>query len=470
MLKIVVLDSSAESRSRITERLSQVFQSDLTDLDLLPNLSVKPLSLREIKFNSAPDICIIGDEISSEDSVQIAAVRKHFPHTAILVSLGAGAFKSLALIEQLVRLGADDVFASEISAQDLLRKIVIWARKSGPKRKGKLVLFDSAKGGTGVTTLVATLGEILLDSDKKVALLDLDFDTQDLSRFLQAKPFANENLQLLLDAQRPVSQEFVMQCLSRVWAEEDLYCMPPAADSEELNQLSPAHSRVFMAILETLDAEFDCVLVDVGSARSALLRLLYRVADKVVLVLNNDPATLYASVDRLSKIRANVASGSDVIILDNASTKHGLPNQMLRREFNRAAGIDSECWNINSVPFCRHGSRWPGSGSTLATLGKGSNLPALEELLLKLGLLTTEKVNSSPSLLRGFGKWSPFRKKSQALSAELNGQASHIQLEAPPELPMLEAGSKPQLLELPDPETLVAKPQTKAAIGSGFRF
>lgn len=454
MLKIVVLDNSAESRSRITERLNQVFQSDLSDLDLLPNLSVKPLSLRELKFNSAPDICIVGDEISSDDSGQIATVRKHFPQSAILVSLGAAAFKSLAFIEQLIRLGADDVFASEISSQDLLRKIVIWARKAGPKRKGKLVLFDSAKGGTGVTTTVATLGEILLESDKKVALLDMDFDTQDLSRFLQARPFTNENLQLLLDGQRPVSQEFVAQCLSRIWAEDELYCMSPAGDSEVLNQLSSTHSRVMMAILETLDADFDCVLVDIGSARGPLLRLLYRVADKVVLVLNNDPATLYASVDRFGKIKTHLASPSDIVILENCSTKHGLPNHLLRKEFNRAAGIDVENWSPLAVPFCRFGSRWPGSGSTLANLAKSKTLRAFEVLLAKLELVSPSKGDEARLVVKDQSWWERLTVRPERARIDFRGKGSNAR----------------PLLELPQPENLIGDPRPEVTLAGSFKF
>ncbi len=468
MLKIVVLDSSAESRTRITQRLNQVFQSDLSDLDLLPNLSVKPLALRELKFNAAPDICIVGEEISAQDSVQIAEVRKLFPHSAILVNLAPSALKSLALVEQLVRFGADDVFSSEIGPQDILRKIVIWARKSGPKRKGKLVLFDSAKGGTGITTVVAALGEVLLEQGKKVLLLDLDFDTQDLSRFLQAKPFVNENLQLLLDAERPVSQEFVLQCLTIVWADEELYCMPPAPDSERLNELSTAHSRILLSLLEVIDGEFDCVLVDVGSARSALLRLLYRVADKVVLLLNNDPATLYSSVDRIGKIRAHLASNSDILILDNASSKNGLPNHLLRREFNRAANMEDANWSSSSVPFCRQGSRWPGSGSTLATLGKAANTRALQSLLVKLELSEASMPVDKAGLEKPFAWW-PFSKKiSDDLAPYLEAPATQKNLTTQPEKILLEFENKGSLLELPDPESLIAKPEVKSAKAQVF--
>ena len=55
---------------------------------------------------------------------------------------------------------------------------------------------------------------------KRVILVDLDFETQDLSRFIQARPYINENLQTLIDQTAPVTSDTVKECLTKVWLDE----------------------------------------------------------------------------------------------------------------------------------------------------------------------------------------------------------------------------------------------------------
>ena len=68
--------------------------------------------------------------------------------------------------------------------------------------QAQLILVDAGKGGLCVTSVVAGLGDALAAHGKRVLTIDLDMETQDLSRFLQTRPFVNENLQLLLEEQR----------------------------------------------------------------------------------------------------------------------------------------------------------------------------------------------------------------------------------------------------------------------------
>jgi len=383
MLKIFVVDRSADSRNRIIESINSFLHSEAAEKELLPRINVKPVSLQELKFHSSPDLLIVGEELVSFDLTQLGEVRKLAPHAPIIVRID-DTLNHISTIEQLARFGADDVMPTYISAQEFLRKVVLLSRRNKVQKTGKLIVVDAAKGGVGVTTIAAGLADALIAEGKKVALLDLDFDTQDLSRFLQAKPFVNENLQLLLDKQRPVTQEFVEHCLVRVWQDSELYCMPPIADCEQIYDLRSGYSRNFLSIIEILDSEFDCVVVDAACARGAWAKALYLTADKVVLVVNNDPATLYASVDKITKIRA-AAPAVEVVVVENASLKNGLPSKLLRREFNRAAKLNEGVW-AESLPYCKQGSRWPGSGSTVLSQAKESLNSGFLSLLEKLGL------------------------------------------------------------------------------------
>jgi MinD-like ATPase involved in chromosome partitioning or flagellar assembly len=404
MLRLVVVDSTAESRNRLAGKVTRYLDTDLRDVDLLPRISLKPLALQELKFHAAPDICIIGPELVSKDLGAVASVRKLLPETPIVVALAAGS-ENLATIEHLALLGVDDTITDTTSAHEFFKKIILLAKRQKKAKAGKLILVDSGKGGIGVTSVAAGLCEMLLDGVRKIALVDLDFETQDLSRFLQARPFLNENLQLLFDGTRPVTEDFVEQCLVPLWEKEDrAWCVPPCKESEDLYNREAAYSRTLLSVLEILDDSFDCVIVDAGSARGAMLKALYRVADHVVVLVNNDPATLFAVAERVRSLRGQMAPNAQVTVVENGSGHAGLSSEVLKREFCQAAGLSDSEWFDRSLPFFAHGSRWPASGDTLVSTGSESLMRAFEALTGALGF-HAERATESPFLIQARGKF-----------------------------------------------------------------
>jgi len=388
MLKIAVVDRSAESRSRIIAQINSFLSSQVDDLSLMPQVSLKPLSPEELKFHAAPDICIIGEEIVTTELTEIGTLRKLLPNAAILVRVTAN-LNSLSIIEQIARMGADDTISDNITAHDFLRKVILLSRRIVKPRSGTLIVVDSGKGGIGVTSVAAGLAEGLLNQGKRVLLIDMDFESQDLSRFLQARPFVNENLQLLFNGSRPITHEFVEQTILQIWQDEPNFCcVPPVGESEDLYDSRASYARIMLSIIEIFDSTFDCVVVDVGSARGALLKTLYRVADKVVFLVNNDPATLYASVDKLQRVRPLMAPAAQLMVVENSSLRIGLSNRLLREEFSRAARLDIAEWLDGVLPFCREGCKWPGSGSTPFSCAKDGLVRGLQALISGIGLGT----------------------------------------------------------------------------------
>lgn len=378
MLTLYVVDRSAEARTCLAARINAFLQADLSASAFLPQLSVKPLAVEELKFHSAPDICIIGDEVVAQDICEVGRIRKLMSDAALFVRL-TPALQEMAIVEQLARFGVDDVLAVDASPQDFLRKLVLLSRRKRKARSGKLIVIASGKGGVGVTSLAAALGEALAARGGRCVLLDFDFETQDLSRFLQARPFLNENLQLLFAGSCPVTQETVEQCLVPVWEESsDIYCMPPFPETAALYDLQASEARVLLSVLEVLDALFSFVVVDVGCAKGTMLRSLLRVADALLFVVNNDPASLYASVDRLAQCRAWLAPDAELALIENASQRRGLSHAFMRREFEAAAQLSGP-QRFLRIPACSAGGRWPASGGTLYSRGGRAVARAVQE-------------------------------------------------------------------------------------------
>ncbi|MCB9029479.1 MAG: AAA family ATPase [Deltaproteobacteria bacterium] len=406
MLRLIVVDISAESRSKLVEQITLFQQLEAQSTSLLPKISVKPLSLEELKFHATPDACLLGPQLIAEDISTVAKIRKLLPDTPILTFLNESQ-EDLVLIEDLARLGADDTISNTITSLDFFKKIILHCRKSRKTSKGELVLVDSAKGGLGVTSLASAIAEELVRDDKKVALIDFDFETQDLSRFLQAKPFINENLQLLLDGSRPITEEFVEQCLVQVWDEEDLYCMPPCGETEDLYDYHAGYARILISILEVLDEIYDAVVIDVGCARGSILKTLYRVADKVAFVINNDPAALYASISKAGQIKSLMAPNARLVFVENMPAKEGLPTAVLKNELGFALKDENLNWYPLQIPNCNAGHRWPGSGDTLFSRGSKELQRSITGLIGFLGIRDEAealRAAEAKSFVRNFAK------------------------------------------------------------------
>ncbi|MCB0337637.1 MAG: hypothetical protein KDD62_15080, partial [Bdellovibrionales bacterium] len=158
MLSIVVVDKSASARNQLVAQLHRYLQSGSSELDLLPRISVKPLSLQELRFHEAPDICVVGSELIINELTEVGKIRAQLPHTPLVAQI-VEQVSGIATIEQLARMGVTDTIGRDTSAQEFFRKLVLLAQKSEAKRSSKLIVIDSGKGGVGVTSLVASLGE-----------------------------------------------------------------------------------------------------------------------------------------------------------------------------------------------------------------------------------------------------------------------------------------------------------------------
>jgi len=384
MLKLVVVDRTAESRHALVGEINRLLASDVPDLAFVPRINVAPLSPREVAFHEAPDICVIGEEIGRGGSSELGDIRRALPETPIIVRLSEKA-PNVALIEQLARLGADDIVGGEISPVEFLGKVVLVVRKRGRVRHGRLIVVDGGKGGVGVTTVAAALGDAVVAAGRRVAVWDFDVESQDLSRFLHVRPYVNENLQALFDQQRPITEDFVAQCAVPVWSDHELRCITPIAETDNLYASQAAYSRILVSLLEVFDALFDCVVVDVGSARGALLKVLYQAADAVVFVVTPDPAGLFSGAERLRRAKAALSPAGQVVVLENSLGFGGLARGFFRAEFARAAGIDDQAWCVDAVPLSGRGGRWAGSGETFYTLGGKGVVRAFNEVNRRLG-------------------------------------------------------------------------------------
>lgn len=370
MIRVGIVDLTAESRAQIAESFTSFLQSERVQSHWLPQINVHPISLHQLPFHDIPDICLLGPELCEGEISEIKKIRTIIPQATILALLSPGV-DALQKYESLVSQGVDDVIAFERASDQIFKAILNFERSRKKNNEGECILVDSGKGGVGTTTIVAALGEQLLLEDKRVAVIDLDFVTQDLTRFLRVKPHTNEALEMLLHGARPLIQEFVAQCMTQVWEGEDRFlCVSPVVHMQEDVLLGGKDLQLFHRIIRLIRGMVDAVVIDLAGWPGEFARSFYRVASKIIYVTSNDPAGFHASIERLRQLYVSVAAETEIILLQNQVALGGLPEEFMRDQLIRFSPIPEEKFSIIYVPLCKGARRWAGSGCS--PLGCGS--------------------------------------------------------------------------------------------------
>lgn len=361
MIELGIIDLSADARRRIASLIEQWTWVSPDSRASLPRVSVNLLSPEETRFNGSLDVCVIGPELIGSDAAFIQTIRKQLPGKLILCILSEQIY-SFGLVEQLGRLGVDDVLMDTASADEFFRRLVLLQRRLSDKKKGRLVVVGAARGGVGVTFVAAGIAEGYLSKNKRTCIVDCDVISQDLTRFLQVRPHVSEALRLLLDQQRVVTVETVAECAQPVWSDEpNIACVPPAAGQDETVCATPRASRAFVAVLEALQVQYDIVVVDLASLPNLAAGALYQVADEVVFVANRDPAGAFAHRQALLHISGYLRPDAALTTVINDNSLVAASLGIIR---NEALAVPGRVVNEVVIPRNPKAGRWPCSGCT----------------------------------------------------------------------------------------------------------
>jgi len=388
MIQVGIVDLTAEYRKRLAMRVEGWIHAEESNA-FVPRLSCKSLAVEEVRFNPELDLCVVGPEILATDVAHIAGVKRSLPGVP-LICVTDSRTQSLAVVEQLGRLGADDVLGENSNSSEFIRRIVLLTQRKRQDHGGKSVLVESAKGGAGVTSLVAGIGEAVVNHNLRACLVDLDLETQDLTRYLLAKPYINEALGLLLSQHRLPTSEIIKDCITQVWDDsEKLMCVAPPSTVSEQSYSNPSTIRSLLASKEALEGISDILIFDAAHSPESWRRALYQSVDLIVYVVGNDPGALHGAVQRLSIIRSLSGPKTKLILVENHLHQHGLSSRETRGWLEEAVGGDEVRWNPQTILFERSIFQWPGSGRTPFSKSK-KFASSIEPILTALGVSASQ--------------------------------------------------------------------------------
>lgn len=188
MLKVVLIDSDAESRAGLRRMLIRAHATVVAEYETVAEAAVSAASHR-------PDVAIV-EVTDNESASDVATIRtldrltRALPDTAIFVT---GPINSAEFVIQVMRAGALEYLRRPVDEGELataLGKITRSRRVTpGTGRRADVISVFSGSGGVGVTTLAISLAVALAEnSSKRVLLLELDTRPSDVMTFLDIRP------------------------------------------------------------------------------------------------------------------------------------------------------------------------------------------------------------------------------------------------------------------------------------------
>ena len=171
----------------------------------------------------------------------------------------------------------------------------------------EIITVTSGKGGVGKTNISVNLGILLRQRKQRVLLMDADLHLGKLDIILGASP--QYTLAHLVDGSRTM-EEIIMHHPSGI----DV--LP--ATSGELNLLE-ADKQIMKVLAESfasIQDRYDYLIVDTAAGISSTVLTMALGADKVILVITPEPASI-SDVYAMAKVIRNKAPDMPLILLPN---------------------------------------------------------------------------------------------------------------------------------------------------------
>ncbi len=295
VLRIVVVDSDAESRTALRKMLGGMPGAVVVGEfgDVRQALLDTP--------TRRPDLVLIEIPSGRDEDVSGATVRKFvetLPEAAIL-AMGSGV--SAEAVLKVIRAGAFEFLSRPVERTDLAEALEKVARvRRGPtpsaRKTGRVLSVFSTKGGLGVTTVGINLAVCLAErAPDNTLLIELDTRQSDIATFLDLRPTYS-----VLDAFENIDrldESFLRGLLTR--HSSGLWVLPGPLRMQR-TQLNGEQVR---AGLEIIRSHFDNVVLDLRHDTSPGTFAGLEASDAIIFLTNLEVSALRSGAAGLAGFR-----------------------------------------------------------------------------------------------------------------------------------------------------------------------
>lgn len=325
--KILIVDSDSASRNFIARKLQEL------DIEVLQAGSGKEGLI--VAWRDRPDMVIVDPVLSDLNGEELATKLHRDPRTAQLHLVALSSDHDPARIKSCREAGFSDYVTKSGQAVSLLSDAVrrfFGLHNDTMKKGGLMIVFLSAKGGTGTSSICANMGmEIAkLNPEARVAVADLVFPIGSIAPIIGYEGL--ENIITLAErSAHETSPDFLKTSLPMVesWR---FHLLAGSPDPELSNQLNV--ERIW-DLVTGLKAGYDYVLVDIGRSMSKITLPLIQHADLVTLLISTDVSTVSLTETILDYLQSKgVGEGALYPILNRHSGLEGLSKREAEKQLD----------------------------------------------------------------------------------------------------------------------------------------
>lgn len=291
-----------------------------------------------------PDLVIVEQELSDMEGLDLVRELRSHPGTANVGIIVFSKTTDVGEILTYLEAGADEHVIKRPGAdRELLARIQVLL--TGPRkparlqerRKGKVISFFSAKGGTGTSAVCANFACALAEraQPKTVALVDLVLPLGSMRQILGVdSPESIATLTQLPTEDIDAAAVARAMTVAKGWRVQALLGArdPDEGQSLQVDPLEP--------IFATLRTMFDYTLVDFGRSLSRVSLPIIRKSEMVVVVMGVDVNTVHLTKTCLDYFqRLGIARSQLFVIINRAVGLAGLTKDQIEATLRlRVAG------------------------------------------------------------------------------------------------------------------------------------
>lgn len=315
--KILIVDADAASRNFIARILLDKHYEILQTASGGEGLTVA--------WRNRPDLIILDPVLADLRGEEFAAKLQGDLRTANIPLIALSSDPSIERSKACIEAGFKEYIMKSGQAVSLLGDAVnrlFGFAEEDMKQGGLLMVFLSAKGGTGTSSLCANIAMNISQQQPEARLVvaDLVLPIGSIAPIVGYE--GSQNIVTIADMP-PVqtTPEFFRRELPemKIW---NFNLLAGSPDPELSNQLKVG--RIW-DIIKTLKSSYDYVLVDIGRSLSRITLPLIQQADLVVLLISTDASTISLSKVLWDYLQSKgVHPGSVYAILNRAAGLEGL--------------------------------------------------------------------------------------------------------------------------------------------------
>jgi pilus assembly protein CpaE len=272
-ISIVIIDADSDSRKAI-ELLIAPYADKIRITGSVGDMDE---GLRVIQ-SAKPAVAIVAVNSLEIGIRDIQNILKISPRTSIFVTAGE---KSPDWILGLMRAGAVEYLFKPVDKHELFEAL----QKAGKQYldrgladappEGKVVTVYNPVGGMGTTTIAVNLAAALAAQHDKVALVDLNFFSGDVTTFLDMNP--KYTLSSLTTNVNRLDAHFLMSVMAR--HSSGIYLLSEPVDVEETVDITPEQISRILVFLKSV---FSYVVIDTGGQLFGANQMTFDNSDQIL--------------------------------------------------------------------------------------------------------------------------------------------------------------------------------------------